>query len=110
VCPLYVSSVAVEAPSSEGCVSADWRRDDAVGGAAFPAHLRLAVGEVQVRQVQGEDLVRPGPRFLQHPPQGLIPQRHVVTGEQPVEVMTGKGTAAVGRRAVVGESRQVELT
>jgi hypothetical protein len=69
--------------------------DDDVGGAAFPAHLRLAVGEVQVRHVQGEDLVRPGRGLIQHPPQGFVPQRHVVTGQQPLEVSTGKSPAAV---------------
>jgi hypothetical protein len=42
---------------------------------------------------------RPGPKqalsaagngISEHPPQGIVPQRHVVAGEQPLEVITGK--------------------
>ncbi len=50
------------------------------GFAALRADRRAAVFQVERLDVEGQDLVGPGRRFVEHPPQRLLPQRDVPAG------------------------------
>jgi hypothetical protein len=58
------------------------------------------VGQVQIRHVQGQELVGAGGGLIQQPPQGSLPQREITAGEQPLELAAGEGPGAVDLDAV----------
>jgi hypothetical protein len=67
-----------------------------VDRAAFAAHLRLAVGQVEVLDVEAEHLGRPGCGLVQQPPQRLLPDGDVLASEQLLDVGPGQRAGAVG--------------
>ena len=62
---------------------------DPFGVAAFGADRGAAGIQVEVFDVQRQDLAGAGGGLVEHPPQGLLPQRHVAAGEYSVDRRPG---------------------
>ena len=62
---------------------------DPFGVAALGADRGAAGVQVEVVDVQRQHLAGAGGGLVEHPPQGLLPQRHVTTGQRPVDRRVG---------------------
>lgn len=56
-----------------------------LGVAAFGDHAGAAGVEFQVLDVQGQEFGGAGGGFVEHPPQGFLPQGDVAAGQQPLD-------------------------
>jgi hypothetical protein len=53
------------------------------------------VGQVEVRHVQGQELVGASGGLIEQPPQGSLSQRKIAAGKQPLQLAAGESPGAV---------------
>ena len=68
---------------------------DPFGVAALGPDRGAAGVQVEVFDVQRQDFAGAGGGFVEHPPQGLLPQRNVAAGQRPVDRRPGHSAGGV---------------
>jgi hypothetical protein len=94
--PLSSRGSSRAAPASQNTVSSTKSSRPLAAAAglglgALGLHLSAAPGQVQVLDVEAEDLLRPRARLVEHPPQRLLAQVDLPSGDQPVDSHLGAG-------------------